>query len=72
MFFNRYSYKYRFFIELVYDSSVFVLMVYSHKDVLKDLALDLVGTFSFEDLLYFVYNIGQRYINICGSYLHIH
>ena len=33
-------------------------MVYSYKDVLKDLALDLVGTFSFEGLLYFVYNFG--------------
>ena len=31
-------------------------MVYSYKDVLKDRALDLVGTFSFEGLLYFVYN----------------
>ena len=35
-----------------------VLMVYSYKDVLKDLALDLVGTFHFERLLYFVYNFG--------------
>ena len=33
-------------------------MVYSYKNVLRDLALDLVGTFSFEGLLYFVYNIG--------------
>ena len=31
-------------------------MIYSYKDVLKDLALDLVG--SFEGLLYFVYNFG--------------
>ena len=31
-------------------------MVYSYKDVLKDRALDLIGTFSFEGLLYFVYN----------------
>ena len=33
-------------------------MVYSYKDVLKDLALDLVGTLSFESLLYFVPNFG--------------
>ena len=33
-------------------------MVYSYKDVLKDLALDLVDTFSFEGLLHFVYNFG--------------
>ena len=31
---------------------------YSDKDVLKDVALDLVGTISFEGLLYFVYNLG--------------
>ena len=31
-------------------------MVYSHEDVLRDVALDLVGTVSFEGLLYFVYN----------------
>ena len=31
-------------------------MVYSYKDVLKDRALDLIDTFSFEGLLYFVYN----------------
>ena len=72
MFFHRCSYKNSCFSELVYDSSVLVLMVYSYKDVLKDLALDLVGTFSFEGLLYFVYNFGQPYINICASYLHIH
>ena len=42
----------------MYDSSVLVLMVYSYKNVLKDLALDLVGTSSFEGLLYFVYNFG--------------
>ena len=29
-----------------------------HEDALKDLALDLVGTFSFEGLLYFVYSFG--------------
>ena len=34
--------------ELVNDYSVLVQMVYSHKDVLKDLALDLVDTYSFE------------------------
>ena len=33
-------------------------MVYNYKDVLEDLALDLVGTFSFEGLLCFVYNFG--------------
>ena len=35
-----------------------MLMVYSDKDVLKDLALDLVGTSSFESFLYFVYSFG--------------
>ena len=54
MFFHRCSYKNSCFSELVYDSSVLVLMVYSQKDNLKDLALDIVGTFSFEGLLYFV------------------
>ena len=58
MFFYRCSYKNSCFSELVYDSNVLVLMVYSYKDVLKDLALDLVGTLSFEGLLYFVYNYG--------------
>ena len=29
-------------------------MAYNYKNVLKDFALDLVDTFSFEDLLYFV------------------
>ena len=57
MFFHRCSYKKSCFSELVYNSSVLVLqMVYSYKDVLKDLALDLVLAFSFEGLLYFVYN----------------
>ena len=51
MFFHRYSYKNSYFNELVYNSSVL-----SYKDVLKDLALDLLG--SFEGLLYFVYNFG--------------
>ena len=53
-------------------------MFYSYKDVLKDIALDLVGCF--EVLLYFVYNFcferaeggGVRaagsHINICASY----
>ena len=36
------------FSELVYNSSVLVLMAYSYKDVLRDLALDFVGNFSFE------------------------
>ena len=60
MFFQRCSYKNRCFSELEYNSSVLGLMVSSYKDVLKDLALDLVGPFiSFEGLLYFVYNFGQ-------------
>ena len=71
MFLHKCSYKNTYFSELVYDSCVLVLMVYSYKDVFKDLALDLVGTSSFEGLLYFVYNFGSH-INICGSYLHIH
>ena len=54
IFFYRYSYKNSCFSELVYNSSVL-----SYKRVLKDLALDLVG--SFEGFLYFVYNIGQPY-----------
>ena len=58
MFFHKCSYKNSCFSELVYDFSVLVLMVYSYKDDLKDLLLDLVGTFSFEGLLYFVYNFG--------------
>ena len=58
MAFHRCSYKNNCFRELVYDSNVLVLMVYSYKDVLKDLALDLVGTLRFEGLLYFVYNYG--------------
>ena len=32
---------------MVYNSSVLVLIVYSYKDVFKNIALDLVGTFSF-------------------------
>ena len=56
MFFHRCSYKNSCSSKLVYNSSVLVWMVYSHKDVLKDLALDVVGSFSFEGLLYFVYN----------------
>ena len=55
-FFHKCSYKNSCFNELVYDSSVLVLMICSHKDVLKGLALDVVGTFSFEGLLCFVYN----------------
>ena len=50
-FFRRDSYKNSSFSELVYNSSVL-----SSKYVLKDFALDLVG--SFEALLYFVYNFG--------------
>ena len=50
MFFHRCSYKNSCFSELESKCSVLVLMVYSYKDVLKDLAL--VG--SFEGLLYFV------------------
>ena len=56
MFFHMCSYKNSFFSELVYNSSVLVLMVYSYQDVLKDFALDFVGNFSFEGLLYFIYN----------------
>ena len=63
MFFHRYSYKNSCFSELVYNSSVL-----SYKDVLKDLALDLVG--SFEGLFYFIVIIYN--INICASYLHMH
>ena len=33
-------------------------MVHNYKSFLKDFALDLVDTFSFEGLLYFVYNFG--------------
>ena len=58
MFFHKCSYKNSCFSILVYDSGVLVLMVYSYKNALKDLALDLVGTSSFEGLLYFVYNFG--------------
>ena len=58
MFFHRCSYKNSCFSELVYNSSVLVLIVYTYKNVLKDFALDLVDTFSFEGLLYFVYNFG--------------
>ena len=45
------SYKNSCFSELEYNSSV-QLMVYSYKDVLKEFALDFVG--SFESFLYFV------------------
>ena len=58
MFFNKCSYKNSCFSESVYESSVLMLMVYSYNNVLKDLALDLVGTSSFEGLLYFVYSFG--------------
>ena len=58
MFFHRCSYKNSCFSELVYDSSVLVIVVYSYKGVLKNLALDLVGTLSFDSLLYFVYKFG--------------
>ena len=40
------------------EKNIGKIMVYSYKDVLKDLDLDLGGTFSFEGLLYFVYNFG--------------
>ena len=53
-FFYRCSYENSSFSELVYDCSVLVMMVHSHKDAFKDLALDLVSTYSFEELLYFV------------------
>ena len=43
---------------VLYNCNVLVLMIYSCKDVLKDLASDLVGTFRFEGLLYFVFNFG--------------
>ena len=66
MIFHKCSYKNTCFSEMVNDSSVLLLMVYSQKDVLKDLALDLVDTFSFEGLLHFVYNFALPYIN---SYL---
>ena len=65
MFFNRCSYKNGCLNELVYNSSVLVLMVYDYKDVPKGLALDLVGTFSFEDLLHFVCNFGKPYKYLC-------
>ena len=51
MFFHRCSYKKGNFNELVCDFSVLMLMVYSYKDVLKNLAFDLVGSSSFKDLL---------------------
>ena len=54
MFFHKYSYKNSCFSELVYNCNVL-----SYKNVLKDLALDSVG--SFEGLLHFVYNFGQPY-----------
>ena len=46
------------FSELVCNFSVLVLMFYSYRAVLKDLASVLVGTFSFEGLMYFLYNFG--------------
>ena len=70
MFFHRCGYKNSCFSELVYDFSVPVLMVYSFKDVLQDLLLDLVGTFSFEGLLYFAYNFGQSYKNLSSLFAH--
>ena len=54
--FHGCSYKNSCFSELVYNSSIPVLMVYSYKDVLKDPALDLVDTFTLEGLLYLVYS----------------
>ena len=51
IFFHRYIYKNSCFSELLYYS-----IVLSYKYFLKDLALDLVG--SFEGLLYFLYNFG--------------
>ena len=65
MFFHKCSYKNSCFSELVYNSSVLVLIVYSYKGILKDLALDLVGTFNFEGLLYLVYNLSSH-IDICA------
>ena len=56
MFFHKCCKTNSCFSEFVYNSSVLVLMVYIYKDVLKDLALDLVGNSSFGGLLYFVYN----------------
>ena len=61
---TRFLYRCSCFSELVYGSSVLLLMVYSHKDS--------VGNFSFEGLLCLVYNFEQPYRNICASYLHIH
>ena len=51
MFFHRYNYKNSCFSELVCNS-----IGLSYKDVLKDLAIDLVG--SLKGLFYFVYNFG--------------
>ena len=42
MFLKRFSYENSYFMELVYDSSVFVLMIYSFKNVLKGFALDFL------------------------------
>ena len=55
---HRCNYKNSRFSEVVYNSNVLVPMVYSYKNAPKGLALDLVGTLSFEGLLYFVYNFG--------------
>ena len=52
------SYKNSCFSELVHNSIVLVLMLCSYKDAHKDLTIDLVGTFSFKGLLYFVFNFG--------------
>ena len=54
MFFYRCSYKNS---ELVYNSRVLLLMVYTYKDVPTDLALNFARNFSFVDLLYFLYNL---------------
>ena len=45
-------------------------MVYSYKDVLKDIALDLVDTLVLK-AYYILYTILGSQINICASYLHI-
>ena len=44
-FFHRCSYKYSCFNELVYNSNVFLRMVCSLKDILKELALDFLFLF---------------------------
>ena len=52
------SYKNSYFSKLVHNSFVLVLMLCSYKDAHKYLTLDLVGTFSFKGLLYFVFSFG--------------